>query len=376
MIRLRATRPLNRLGFALPMVIIVIFVLAGGLAAGFAMTRSERAIDDALRADSYAQTNAETALQRALTDRAGLGLAAGTPPATDSVRLTETNGYADVIVTRLRPVVGTESAVYLIRSHGFSTASRVSGTPAAEYTVTQLATWQRGTITVQAAFTSLTGIIKNGTTGTIDGRDDCGVKSALPAVAVPQVPGYTQSGGSISSVLLGGPPLIDSTQGATPAAMAPNVPIDWASIVAGTALTPDFTSDYLGNGFPSSAYFSANPNSYPIIYVNNDSLQTFDVPRVGRGMLIVRWHMTISGSDTWNGIVLVGGTITSNGNNTISGAAVTGLNVKLGSTVATNSVGNGNKDFSYDSCMVENSVSGLGRMKVYKATWGNNYAVY
>ena len=172
-VRQKTSRRAERLGFALPMVIIVIFVLAGGLAAGFAMTRSERAIDDAGRADSYAQTNAETALQRALTDRPGMGLAAGIPPATDSVRLTETNGYADVIVTQLRPVVGTDQAVYLIRSHGFSTASHVSSTPSAEYTVTQLATWQSGTMQVQSAFTSLTGIQKNGTSGTIDGRDDC-----------------------------------------------------------------------------------------------------------------------------------------------------------------------------------------------------------
>ncbi len=60
----------GRDGFALPMVIIIVFVLAGALAAGFSMTRSERLIDDAGRADIFAMSNAETAIQRAMTERA------------------------------------------------------------------------------------------------------------------------------------------------------------------------------------------------------------------------------------------------------------------------------------------------------------------
>ncbi len=370
----RDPRHVRRAGFALPMVMIIVFILAGALAAGFSMTRAERAIDDAGRADIFAQSNAETALQRAMTERASLGLASGVPPATDSVRVTLTNGYADVIVTRLRPVVGTSPAVYLVRSHGFATASRVANAPAAQYTATQLATWIAGSMTVKSAFTSLTGIVKNGSAGDIDGNDDCGGTGPVAGVAVPQSPGYSQSGGSISAVLSGSP-LIDSTLGATPAAMAPNVPVDWNSIVNGGAITPDFTSTNAGVGFPSSAWFSANPTAYPVIMVNNLTTETFTVTP-GRGMLIVKGNMAISGSDVWSGIVLVGGVLTSNGNNTINGAIVTGLNVKLGLTVGTNAVGNGNKDFSYNSCAVASAVASMGRMRPYKNTWSNTYAVY
>ena len=370
----RATR--RREGFALPMVMIIIFVLAAALAAGFTMTRGERQIDDSGRADIFAQGNAETAIGRAITDRAGLGLAAGQPPAYDSVRATLPNGYADVIVQQVRPVVGAEPAVYLVRAHGYSTATKVASTPTAQYTVTRLAVWQVGHMSVQAAFTSLTGIQKNGSSGSIDGTDDCHATANVAGVSVPRSPGYSQSGGSISSVL-SGTPLIDSTHGATPAAMAPNVPIDWASITSG-GVTATFTSTWNGTGFPSSAWWSANPTAYPTIVVNNDttSAHTFALPSAGRGMLIVYGNLSVSGSEMWNGVVLVGGTLTSNGNNTIEGAVVTGLNVKLGYPVPTNAVGNGTKDFSYNSCQVSNAMAGFGSMRAYKNTWGNNYMVY
>ncbi len=373
---IRRFRQADRRGFALPMVMIIVFILAGALAAGFTMTRAERQIDDALRADVFALSNAETGLQRAMVDRSGIGLASGTPPANDSVRVTLTNGYADVIVTRVRPAVGAESPVYLVRSHGFSTASRVAGTPAAQYTVTQLASWQKGTMTVKAAFMSITGIAKNGTSGEISGVDDCGVKSNVAGVAVPDTPSYTQSGGSWSSVLSGSP-LVDSTMGATPAAMAPNVGVDWASMTSG-GQTWDFTVTQSGStfsGFPTTSWFAANPTAFPTIYVGNNSTTPFVIPD-GRGMLVIRNNAEISGNDVWSGVVLIGGTVTSNGNNTIAGALITGLNVKLGETVGVNAVGNGNKDFSYNSCAVESAMAGMGRMKVFKNTWGNNYSVY
>lgn len=365
----------HRGGFALPMVMIIVFVLAGALAAGFTMTRSERAIDDAGRADIFAQGNAETAMQQAMTERAALGLATGVPPANDSVRVALTSGYADIVVTRLRPEVGTEPAVYLVRAHGFSSSARIANAPTAQYTTTRLAVWTKGSMSVKAAFMSLTGITKNGTSGEIDGHDDCG-GSPVAAVAVPKVPGYTQSGGSISDVLVG-TPLIDSTLGATPAAMAANVPVNWNSIVNGGAITPTFTSTWNGTGFPSSTWFAANPTVYPVIMVNNDTTlaHTFNVPQ-GRGMLIVKGSLSISGNDVWNGVVLVGGTITSNGNNTINGAVVTGLNVQLGYPVPNNALGNGNKDFSYNSCTVSQAVASMGSMRSYKNTWSNTYAVY
>ena len=143
-------------------------------------------------------------------------------------------------------------------------------------------------------------------------------------------------------------------------------------------ITPDFTSDWQGNGFPGSAWFAANPTVFPVIVVRNDTsvAHTFALPFAGRGLLVVYGALSVSGSEMWNGVTLVGGTLTSNGNNTIEGAVVTGLNVKLGYTVATNSIGNGTKDFSYNSCNVSSAMAGLGTMRAYKNTWSNTYSVY
>ena len=44
--------------------------------------------------------------------------------------------------------------------------------------------------------------------------------------------------------------------------------------------------------------------------------------------------MTISGALQWDGIILVGGTLTSNSNNSVNGAVVTGLNVLIGENLA------------------------------------------
>ena len=65
----------SRSGFALPVVLMALFLLTGALAAGFAMLRGERAADDATLQADAAKALAETGLQQGLNNRAGLGLA-------------------------------------------------------------------------------------------------------------------------------------------------------------------------------------------------------------------------------------------------------------------------------------------------------------
>ena len=54
---------------------------------------------------------------------------------------------------------------------------------------------------------------------------------------------------------------------------------------------------------------------------------------------------------------LVGGTILSNGNQTVTGAIITGLNIKLGIAVPKNTLGNGNKTFQFDSCDIQKAMT-------------------
>ncbi|MDQ8155575.1 MAG: hypothetical protein P3B98_13055, partial [Gemmatimonadota bacterium] len=260
-----------RRGMALPMVIVVLLVLGASFAGGVALARGERALDDAGKSSLLAQTYAETGLQRLTGDRAALGLT-GQPGGSDSTRVTFSGGYYDLITTRLRPGSGTTiPSLYYLRSHAVVTRTGVGGGPAAEYTVTSLATWLNGHMSVQSALTGYNGTNKAGAAGAISGVDQCPVASGgtgttIAAVAVPTVASDGGPGYDGSTAPLTGSPLV-SYIGANPAAAAAASSIDWPAIYNGTAFTADFTSDWSGTGFPSSAWFAANPTSFPIIYV-------------------------------------------------------------------------------------------------------------
>jgi hypothetical protein len=66
----------------------------------------------------------------------------------------------------------------------------------------------------------------------------------------------------------------------------------------------------------------------------------------------------------------------SNGNNAVSGAVVTALNVELGQTVPPASVGNGNKTFQYNSCNVAKAMAGMGELVGYTNAWVDNWNGY
>lgn len=383
----------RRQGMALPMVIVVLLVLSASFAGGVALARGERALDDAGQSGVLAQTHAETGLQRIVADRASLGLS-GQPGASDSVRVAFAGGFYDVTTTRLRAPVGTTvPGLYFVRSHAVVTRSGVASAPAAEYTVTMLSTWMNGTMLVQSALTSVNGTEKAGAAGAISGADQCpvgsgGTNDTLPAVAVPLIaadggPGYD---GSLAP-LTGTPPV--SYLGANPAAAAAASPIDWPGIYAGTAITADFTVDYLGNPiapdtlpFPDDAWFTANPTRFPVIMVKNgppNAGNEFVLSTFGRGMLIVQDDIRLNGNNAgWDGIILVGGRLRTNGANRVEGATVSGLNTQMGYTPQPTDINdlNGTKQFLYNSCAVKSATAALGKLRVYKNTWSNIYRTF
>ena len=372
---------LMRRGMALPMVIVVLLVLSASFAGGVALARGERALDDAGKSTVLAQTYAETGLQRVTADRAALGLT-GEPGASDSVRVTVSDGYYDVTTTRLRAAVGTTiPALYYLRAHAVVTRSGVAGAPSAEYTVTTLATWLNATMTVQSALTGYNGTDKAGAAGAISGVDECGVEGTLPAVAVPATAADGGPGYDGLTAPLVGDPLVEYI-GATPADAAATSPIDWPAIYDGTAITPDFTSDYQGNGFPSQAWFTANPTAFPVIFVANgppNGGNEFVLSNFGRGMLIVQDDIRLDGNTAgWDGILLVGGRIRTNGSNRVSGATVAGLNTQFGVTSLPSDINdlNGTKAFLYNSCNVSAATAGMGSLRTYRNTWTNNYKTF
>lgn len=369
----------HRWGFALPMVILVMFVLVGAIAAGFAMLSSERAADDASIQAQSAVALAETGLQQGLRNRPGLGLPRVPPAGIESTRVQLTGGYADVVTTLMRPAQDTTvPALYYVRSRGVRTVSGFPGAGNAVAMASAFATYLVQTIKIDAAMTGINGINKNGNAGSISGYDQCN-PSAPPraAVSVPTNPGYTGPYGPLQGA--GSPPITNI--GSNPVNAATGIPYDWADVVSGSAITPDFLVPSSGAGFPSQAWFAADTSRWPTIIVNNGPVPNtpFRLTQTGRGLLIVYGDLDLNGSPAgWNGIILVGGRITSNGTNQVIGATVTGLNAKIGLSVATNDMTelNGAKDFLYSSCFVRSALTSLGALRVYQNTWANNYPTY
>jgi hypothetical protein len=348
------SNPRGRRGFALPTAILVILVMSIMIAAGFAIVSAERRSVSDQKSQISAFEIAEQGLELFLVRRDSLlPNASKIPGAKDSVRMTFVNGYADVSLTRLRPVQGTLSGLYVVRSRGVETVGAYAGSPQGVRTVAQYVLWEPAPMQVLAGWTALSGLDKNGQAGTLGGYDQCGDSATIAGVAVPLNPGYTGDSTAVDSI---------ST------ITMDDVKIDWASIVNGNAIQPTITIP--GGSWPSSTQW-ADTTFYPIIRVNGD----YAPPSSGRGMLIVTGALTLNGSVGWKGVLLVGGDIVSNGINGISGATVSGLNVKLG-TYVPSSVGNGTKSYNYNSCEVSKATSPAGALVTLRNTWVDNWVEY
>ena len=357
----------DRRGFALPVAIFVITFLTISLAAITAMISSERRVLDNSLAQVEALSLAQSGLDLFLEDRAAYGFVVAPPALLEETRIDLPSGYADVTLEQIRPAVAGSDPLYVVRSLGVLTDPALSGTPLAQRIVAQYARWTTGTMDVRSGWMSLTGLIKNGTAGTISGTDRCGVEPDVAGVSVPNPPGFTTSGNFMPD---GDPPVEDM---GTPSQAADLVNIDWAGIVDGSALTPDIRIP--PDGWPD---FS-DPNYWPVILVEGNWL----IPTDGRGILITTGNVTVSGAIEWDGIILAGGHATGNGNNQVHGATISGLNIMLAddpdaaaAAMGTNSTGNGNKTYEYDSCMVKQALENFGGLATYPDAWTDNWPTY
>src|SRR5690348_7420618 len=197
----------SRLGFALPLVMIFLVVLSMAIAAGLAASAAETQMSTAQRGQNRAYALAEMGLQKFLVSRDSLCRNSGsclTDPATstsgkDSVLVQSTGGYAVVLAELLRPQVGntdTIPALFFIRSRGVDSLGKLRGkdTTNSVRSVGLMVAWSTQTLKVTGAWTSLSGLDKEGAAGQIDGNDQCGRKAAVPGVLVPKGD-YTATGG-------------------------------------------------------------------------------------------------------------------------------------------------------------------------------------
>jgi hypothetical protein len=268
----------------------------------------------------------------------------------------------------------TMPALYFIRSMGVDSSVKLTGATRSvngTRTVGVYATWNTATVNVQGAWFALSGLQKNGNAGKIDGTDNCASADGggKPTLAGAVVPSGGQFKGDVTP-FVGSPP-IDTSKSFDD--LKASAKLDWSGIVGGS-ITPDF--EIPQQAFPSASWFSNNPDSWPIIRIHTNN---YTLPNAGRGMIIADSNFTISGSNMWDGIVLIGGKLTSNGNNTTSGATFAGLNYLLGGNPAAStddSDANGQKTYVYNSCNVSKASKGLQAYKTMTNTYVDQIPVW
>jgi hypothetical protein len=352
-------------GVTLPMTVLVIAIMGVAVAITFARLSSERRITS----DSQAQIDAFSVAQSGLSTYLANLNAKPVNPGPWGANYNVAGGTARVDMVMLRDSTSTLlPAVYVITARGTATgATRYDAkAPPAERTVATYALWTPAPLDLDAAITSLGGMDKAGGSGTMNGNDACAARPPIGGVATPNG-GYT-----------GDPSPIDGNPDNTAVPLGTNGPagtakdevdIDWAGIVAwpNTTMMPDLV--YNGGNWPGSF---AN---WPVIRVNNNPGGDFDLPSDGNGILIVTGNMTIGGSRTWEGLILVGGYIRSNGNNSVRGAVISGLNVKLGQAVGVSQM-NGSKSYQYDSCALTRALGHIGSIQRVRNAWTDTWSSY
>lgn len=360
---------LNRRGATLPLTVIVLALMAVAVAMTYGRISAERAITGDSKAQAGAFVVAQSGLNRYLSSLNGK------PGANVTVLYNDLpGGTAQVDLRMLRESTTTFlPAVYVITSRGLYTAAKRynSLAPSAERTVATYALWTPSPFDLNAAVTSLTGMTSNGNSSHYSGIDRCAAGANIPGVAVPGPDGGpgTWNGGH--------PETIDGTPEDTPVNIGTpgtggtakeEVDVDWASVVAGSAFPADYV--YPASGWPSPAQFA----QWPVVRTNGDLV----MPGTGKGILIVTGNLTWNGTPnkTWEGLILVGGTLIGNGQSNIYGAVITGLNVKTGTAVPDYDVGNGTKIWQYDSCSLARALGHIGSLQRVRNGWTDTWSSY
>ena len=343
----------RRDGIAIPLVLILIVLLSVFAAAALTVVSLERRTvgSSALQGDAY--TLARSGLDRFVASRTTLGFTAVPPAAVESTRIALNNGYADVVLTRVRTAQSLEPALYVIRSRGTRTDGSAAHLPIAFRTVAQVARWQDASMQVLSSWTSLRGLTWKNGAGELNGNDLCGAASPVAGVGVPSSPGYSQ--GSGPKAPNGFPDTLR-----LPTASAPDsVKIDWARLRVGGVVPGEV--DIPPSAWPGPAQW-ADPNYWPVIVVQGN----LTLPSDGRGLLVVTGDLNLTGGRWWRGVVLVGGRVVERAGNRIHGAMVSGLDRKLGGVATPVDSVNGPLRVQYDSCSVSRALTEFRGLAPYR----------
>jgi Tfp pilus assembly protein PilX len=321
----------DRRGFVLPTTLMVMTLLTVMLTAAFIMISAEFRTSDNSLAMSRANALAQAGLQDYLSRNRGLGVSSSW----DSLRITYSAGYVDVVGTRLVAAVGSRPALWVVRSTATLTANALTGTTTATSTVAQLTENSAGTLPVKGAFAAGNRVnFTGGGSAPISGNDGCNATPDTVEVMAAAID------------MINTPPGL-TTRNFARAAVLDSMHVDWASLLAG-----NFAADYTVPAWPASW------TGWPTYYSPGDL--TFSGAR--NGILVVRGNLTIANGALWAGVVIVGGRLVAPASSspTIYGSAMTGLNnlITPGS-VTDDTIPRGGTAISWNSCAVALAVAGM-----------------
>lgn len=403
-----------REGFALPLTMFLLLIMTGAVVMSLQQGTTERRVQDSESGALEALVLAETGLERFSTDATTWTWSGGYPIPSGNAGTAQlaslgdelgVSGHTEIQARRVF-VQGDPAdpnvALYAVTARGVRTKGGWSDAPEASRVVSRLVRYEKPDPLVAdgmfpSAWTSLSGLRKNGNAGELTGYDaassgytengtPCGNMPAKAGVAVPADPGYSGHDKPVS----GKPPVLPI--GDTPEEAAASIDIDWEKMIDPRTFPASAENVFRIPGEGSWEDISDDLwDEWPVVVVDSDSLDsTFELPQGGgRGTLIVTGDAIISGSNLWEGLVLVGGKLTSNGNNTVSGSVLSGINLKLDGDVDEGEdiyvgeadVGNGTKTFEYHSCYLMNAMEAVNAVppavvEVLANTWLDTWAQY
>jgi hypothetical protein len=346
----------RRGGFALGLVVLLLFAIGVAGAVGYQVVQVESQLSNQAREMNLALSVADAGLKRFLGEHRGH------PPDTTIYGI---NGGQAVVITRKLADVSDEEDLYHVSSTGTYADPLYADAPATR-TVHQQAMLKTLPFNKLGAFTrASTGEIEIQNGGVVDGNDNAPI-GFCPGAGL----GGTDIGGIVSAgwldlrsgyYLRGNPAWTDlGTYQATVDALQAR----WDILT-----DPTYPVDIESSGGWASHISSLPSDSFPVVRVSGDLVAGWG--EVGRGVLIVTGRIWLDDGFSWNGIIMAGTIGDSDGGGSrfyVYGLVAAGL--------ATNYTGRALVDdgyIRYHSCYALWAGESIAHFEPIENTWWEEY---
>lgn len=339
-------RALGEGGFALALVVLLLFTVAVAGATGYQLVSTE-----AFQSQQSAETEQAMAVAQAGLDWF-IGSQRGAVPDTVTFAI---NGGTAVISTRKVTTLSTEEDLYLVRSRGTFTDRRYPRIPAVRV-VAGYAVYHKVPLNTLAPVVTTSNRVRVMGSGTVDGTDHASSGECPGSPATPRAGVVARS-----NVQTSGQGVIEGNPAGLTLGNFDGV-VDAVGLAWDVYSDPTFPVDF-DDSWPNFA--SLPSDSFPVIRRNGDFSPNWT--RSGRGVLIVTGTLQIPNFSFWHwdGIVMAGDLqdVPPNGAWSLAGALVAGQ----GASMSNWDLQNGS--ISYHSCLVTKAGYSLAHLTPLPGSW-------